>query len=454
MAGIKINQYPLERLTFGDDDYYDIDYWNGSAFETAKIKGSVIKAAIQAGISSANIMDTDSLVLAGDFTHDLNENNLVLDDGSFRITNGSLGVLGAFNATHDGATGQDISTFISSNGNPVLIANNTDEAVAIGTTGPAGGAILDISSSSKALLIPRLTTTQRDNITTPIESMLIYNSTTNQFEFRTSGGTWGALGGGGDSIYTADDSLTGNRTVDLLDNTLTFDANERPGLTTTFNGRTAFISNRPTTGEANILEVQDSLNNRIFEVRQNNSVHINAQGTGDVVIGEDAQIGTEDISLQGETFIQGTGTTTGTTLALYDADSPSPNKTWEWLDNGTMKGYNGAKIQDALLLPSVQEAANSATFTINADEQSDGVLTAMSASTTIAAPTGTPVQSQDLVFRFKDNGTARSLLWNAIFRVIGVTLPTTTVANKLTYVGCKYNSTDSKWDVIAVQQEA
>jgi len=47
---IKINQYPLERLTFGDDDYYDIDYWNGSTYETAKIKGSTIKAGIQAGI--------------------------------------------------------------------------------------------------------------------------------------------------------------------------------------------------------------------------------------------------------------------------------------------------------------------------------------------------------------------------------------------------------------------
>ena len=31
--------------------------------------------------------------------------------------------------------------------------------------------------------------------------------------------------------------------------------------------------------------------------------------------------------------IQGAGTSTGTTLALYDNDT-TPNKTWEWLDNG------------------------------------------------------------------------------------------------------------------------
>ena len=48
--GIKINQYALERLTFGDDDYYDIDYFDGANYQTAKIKGSTIKAGIQAAI--------------------------------------------------------------------------------------------------------------------------------------------------------------------------------------------------------------------------------------------------------------------------------------------------------------------------------------------------------------------------------------------------------------------
>jgi len=46
MAGIKIHNYPIERTSFGDDDYYDIDYWTGTAYETAKIKGSVLKSAL------------------------------------------------------------------------------------------------------------------------------------------------------------------------------------------------------------------------------------------------------------------------------------------------------------------------------------------------------------------------------------------------------------------------
>ncbi len=52
----------------------------------------------------------------------------------------------------------------------------------IGTTTPNASAILDLTSTTQALLIPRMTTTQRGNITTPTDGMVIYNSTVPQFE--------------------------------------------------------------------------------------------------------------------------------------------------------------------------------------------------------------------------------------------------------------------------------
>jgi len=78
---------------------------------------------------------------------------------------------------------------------------------------------------------------------------------------------------------------------------------------------------------------------------------------------------------------------------------------------------------------------------------------------TISADANTaPADGQRMMFRFKDNGTARALTWTTgstnSFRVVGVTLPTTTVASKLLYVGCIYNAADSRWDAIAVGQEA
>ena len=40
--GLQINQYPIERTELGADDYLDIDYWDGSQYRTAKIKGGAV----------------------------------------------------------------------------------------------------------------------------------------------------------------------------------------------------------------------------------------------------------------------------------------------------------------------------------------------------------------------------------------------------------------------------
>lgn len=81
-------------------------------------------------------------------------------------------------------------------------------------------------------------------------------------------------------------------------------------------------------------------------------------------------------------------------------------------------------------------------------------VTALATNATIAAPSGTPASANRIIIRIKDNGTSRTLAYNAIFRAIGVTLPTATVINKTIYLGCVYNTEDSKWDVIAYQLEA
>jgi hypothetical protein len=101
----------------------------------------------------------------------------------------------------------------------------------------------------------------------------------------------------------------------------------------------------------------------------------------------------------------------------------------------------------------VVSAASSATPTPNADTTDIFILTALAAAANFEIPSGTPVQGQGMILRIKDNSTARALTWDAIYRAIGVTLPSTTVLGKTLYVGMIYNATDTKWDVIAVQQE-
>ena len=55
--------------------------------------------------------------------------------------------------------------------------------VGIGTNTPAASAQLDISSTTKGLLTPRMTTVERDAIVSPATGLLIYNTTEGDFNF-------------------------------------------------------------------------------------------------------------------------------------------------------------------------------------------------------------------------------------------------------------------------------
>ena len=105
------------------------------------------------------------------------------------------------------------------------------------------------------------------------------------------------------------------------------------------------------------------------------------------------------------------------------------------------------------LTPRVQTVVSSATVTPTASDDLV-VITAQATGLTLANPTGAFVQGQSIVIRIKDNGTARTIAYGADYRAIGVTRPTTTVINKTIYLGCIYNATDSKLDIVGVCTEA
>ncbi len=79
------------------------------------------------------------------------------------------------------------------------------------------------------------------------------------------------------------------------------------------------------------------------------------------------------------------------------------------------------------------------------------IVTAQAGGLLFNAPGGSPAQAQKLIIRIKDDGTARALTYNAVFRASSdLPLPTTTVLSKTLYMGFIYNSTDTKWDLLAV----
>jgi hypothetical protein len=61
--------------------------------------------------------------------------------------------------------------------------------VGIGTSAPDSKAILDVNSTTQGMLVPRMSTSQRNAILSPSNGLLIYNTSTNQFNY-FDGSTW------------------------------------------------------------------------------------------------------------------------------------------------------------------------------------------------------------------------------------------------------------------------
>lgn len=149
-------------------------------------------------------------------------------------------------------------------------------------------------------------------------------------------------------------------------------------------------------------------------------------------------------------------------MAINFPDSPNGGTTLvvgdiTWSYNATSSSWESVGLLN--LDPTVNSAASfTSPLGWNSENYQIYAATAQAEALTISADAGAPVNGQKVIFRIKDNGTARALTWTTgsskAFRAVGVTLPTTTVANKTTYVGCIYNTADSRWDAIAVTTEA
>jgi hypothetical protein len=63
-----------------------------------------------------------------------------------------------------------------------------DGSVGVGTASPNASALMDLTSTARGFLPPRMTTTQRDAISTPAAGLIIYNTTTNKLNVFTT--TW------------------------------------------------------------------------------------------------------------------------------------------------------------------------------------------------------------------------------------------------------------------------
>ena len=93
----------------------------------------------------------------------------------------------------------------------------------------------------------------------------------------------------------------------------------------------------------------------------------------------------------------------------------------------------------------VKTFATDATPDINSDDYDAVTITAQAVAITDVNVTGTPTNFQKLLFKIKDNATARAITWGSDFEAGSVALPTTTEVSKTLMAGFIYDSVDSKW---------
>lgn len=176
---------------------------------TATIEGGTINNSVIGGTTPA----------AGTFTS--------LSATAAAITGGTI------NGTSIGATTRSTGAFttLDANGNVILGDAAGDTVTVNGTATFVNGAVgvggaadasaqLDVQSTTKGFLPPRMTTTQRNAIVSPANGLTIYNTTLNQMQiYSTAAAAWvavgaGATGGGNDQIFWENgQTVTTNYTI-------------------------------------------------------------------------------------------------------------------------------------------------------------------------------------------------------------------------------------------------
>lgn len=144
-------------------------------------------------------------VLAGDTVFAINSDT---QDSNLRLRYLDSTVAAFRTQTNNSAfLGTDIAVpmRLGSNGTTVIRIGGATQNLSIGRGNADGdaAAVVDIGGTTKGLLIPRLSTTQRNAIASVPTGLLVYNTTLNQLE-HFNGSVWGPVGVTSGTIATTD----------------------------------------------------------------------------------------------------------------------------------------------------------------------------------------------------------------------------------------------------------
>jgi len=103
------------------------------------------------------------------------------------------------------------------------------------------------------------------------------------------------------------------------------------------------------------------------------------------------------------------------------------------------------KLTNKRVKPRVSSVTSSATPSVNTDNFDVLEVTALAVNITGITVTGTPDSWDTLIISIKDNGTAKTIAWNASFEASSLALPLTTVGGQTLDMAFRWNAASSKW---------
>jgi len=171
--------------TLGTNDNFALN------FETNNVTAMTILPSGNVGIGTTT-PDKKLTIYNGTVNH-----RTGLDDGGLYFTN----LAGAYNNSI--TTNGNSTMYVTGESSLVLQTSGTDRLkvdylgnVGVGTSSPNTTSILDLTSTTKGFLLPRMTTAQRNAIASPANGLQVYDTDLAAI-YLYNGSSWAAVGGGG-----------------------------------------------------------------------------------------------------------------------------------------------------------------------------------------------------------------------------------------------------------------
>ncbi|MEL6923999.1 MAG: tail fiber domain-containing protein [Bacteroidota bacterium] len=175
-----------------------------------------------------------------------------------------------------------------------LLLTGLQAQVAVNTTqaNPDASAILDVSSTTKGMLVPRMTSTQRTNIASPATGLLVFDTDESSFWFYNGTG-WSGLAGGLSAMEEISSGTSGDAVLTIKADTDNDTETDNPRIEFDQDGSLvkAFIGlegpdGTQTSGSlANAMLIGGTTSQPAVQLITTNTVRMTVEADGDVGIG-------------------------------------------------------------------------------------------------------------------------------------------------------------------------